>query len=344
MSNRFLKALWSSDAGVCALGILFFVSVSLPCASAQSSLDQVHITSRPEVAAANQTELAPRVASLTSAAVIRKDVDLVLVPVTVTDTMQRLVVGLRPDNFQLFENKKPQRIQHFSSEDAPVSLGIIVDASGSMANKMDRVREAVKEFCASSNSQDEFFMITFSDEPRLMHDFTDSPEDIESKMLFTTPKGRTTLLDAIYMGLKKMREAKFGKKALLIISDGGDNHSRYTEEEVKSAVKESDVMIYAIGTFDRYLHTDEEKLGPELLSNIADTTGGRAFILDNMAEMPTLAHRIGTELRTQYVLGYHPENPPHDGKWRKVSVKLKLPKKLPYMQAKARTGYYARNE
>jgi Ca-activated chloride channel family protein len=146
------------------------------------------------------------------------------------------------------------------------------------------------------------------------------------------------------MGLKKMREAKFGKKALLIISDGGDNHSRYTEQEVKSAVKESDVLIYAIGTFDRYVHTDEEGLGPELLSNIADSTGGRAFILDNLAEMPLLAHRIGTELRTQYVLGYHPENPPHDGKWRKISIKLKLPKKLPYMQAKARSGYYARNE
>jgi Ca-activated chloride channel family protein len=318
------------------LWLLFLVSSLLFRAFAQGSLDQVHIASRPELAAP--------VASIARSAVIRKDVDLVLVPVTVTDLSQRLVLGLTPDNFELFENKKPQRIQHFSSEDAPVSLGIIVDASGSMANKMDRVREAVKEFCASSNSQDEFFMITFSEEPRLIHDFTDSAEDVESKMLFMAPRGRTALLDAIYMGLKKMREAKFGKKALLIISDGGDNHSRYTEQEVKSAVKESDVLIYAIGTFDRYVHTDEEGLGPELLSNIADSTGGRAFILDNLAEMPLLAHRIGTELRTQYVLGYHPENPPHDGKWRKISIKLKLPKKLPYMQAKARSGYYARNE
>src|SRR5271166_1883480 len=344
MSDHFSKALRSRGAGLWALEILFLVSTLFARASAQSSLDQVHITSGPEVAAANQTELVSRVDSRAGGAVIRKDVDLVLVSVTVTDPMQRLVVGLRPDNFQLFENKKPQRIQHFSSEDAPVSLGIIVDASGSMANKMNRVHEAVREFCASSNSQDEFFMIAFSDEPRLIHNFTDSPEDVESKMLFTAPKGRTALLDAIYMGLKKMREAKFGKKALLIISDGGDNHSRYTEPEVKSAVKESDVMIYAIGTFDRNVSTNEEKSGPELLSNIADSSGGRAFILDNMAEMPLLARRIGTELRTQYVLGYHPENPAHDGKWRKIKVKLKLPKKLPYMEAKARTGYYARSE
>jgi len=336
MSDRFRKALRFDGLGRRLLWILFLASTFLFRASAQGSLDQVHIASRPELAAP--------VASVARNAAIRKDVDLVLVPVTVTDLSQRLVLGLTPDNFQLFENKKPQRIQHFSSEDAPVSLGIIVDASGSMANKMDRVREAVKEFCASSNAQDEFFMISFSEEPRLIHDFTDSAEEVENKMFVMAPRGRTALLDAIYMGLKKMREAKFGKKALLIISDGGDNHSRYTEQEVKSAVKESDVLIYAIGTFDRYVRTNEEKLGPEMLSNIADSTGGRAFILDNMAEMPLLAHRIGTELRTQYVLGYHPENPPHDGKWRKISIKLKLPKKFPYMQAKARSGYYARNE
>ncbi len=275
---------------------------------------------------------------------IKKSVDLVLVPVTVTDPMQRLVTGLSQDNFQVFEDKKPQQIKHFSSEDAPVSLGIIVDTSGSMADKIERAREAVKQFCDSANPQDEFFLITFSEEPRLVHDFTDSPNDLESKLLFAIPKGRTALLDAIYMGIKKMREAKYSKRALLIISDGGDNHSRYSEGELRSAVKESDVMIYAIGTFDRYVPTQEEMLGPELLSDIAEITGGRAFILDNLVEMPSLAHRIGTELRTQYVLGYHPENPPHDGKWHKITVKLKLPKTLRYLQAKAKTGYYASNE
>ncbi|MFZ0815029.1 MAG: VWA domain-containing protein [Candidatus Sulfotelmatobacter sp.] len=273
--------------------------------------------------------------------VLKTSVDLVLVPVTVTDPMQRLVTGLGPDNFEVFENKKPQQIKHFSSEDVPVSLGVIVDTSGSMASKMDRVREAVKEFCDSANPQDEFFVITFSDEPRLVKNFTDSAQDIEGKLVFAVPKGRTALLDAIYMGVRKMREAKYSKKALLILSDGGDNHSRYSEREVKSAVKESDVMFYAIGTFDRYVPTLEEMLGPELLSDLADTTGGRAFILDDIGQMPALARRIGMELRTQYILGYSPEKPPHDGKWHKISVKLKLPRKFDDLRARAKQGYYA---
>jgi Ca-activated chloride channel homolog len=306
-------------------------------ALAQSSLEDVHITSRtPLMAAAEPVGDA--------GAIIKKNVDLVLVPVTVTDSMERLVTGLGEDNFQVFDNKQPQQIKHFSSEDAPVSLGLIVDTSGSMANKMERVREAIHQLCTASNPQDEFFVIMFSDEPRLVHDFTDSSDDIQERFLYAVPKGRTALIDAIYMGIRKMKQAKYSKKALLIISDGGDNHSRYTERELKSVSKESDVMIYAIGTFERAVPTPEEARGPELLSDIAETTGGRAFVLDNDSQMPYVARRIGIELRTQYVLGYTPEHPHHDGKWHKISVKLRLPKKLPYMQAKAKTGYYASNE
>jgi Ca-activated chloride channel family protein len=310
-------------------------------ASGQSALEDAHIVPR-----------TPRIATVEPGATaydairtaIRQSADLVLVPVSVTDPLGRLVTGLQEDNFEVFENKKPQEIRHFSSEDAPVSLGIIVDASGSMKNKMERVREAVKQFCYIANPQDEFFMITFSDTPHLVHDFTDSTDDLEGKLLFASAKGRTALLDAIYMGIEKMQEAKYSRKALLIVSDGGDNHSRYSENELKSIVKESDVMIYAIGTFDRNLPTIEEVLGPELLSHIAEVTGGRAFVLDNLIEMPDVARRIGVELRTQYVLGYHPTNPPHDGKWRKISVKLRLPKKLTSLQARAKQGYYASNE
>ena len=323
-----------------SIGLCFLALVPIGV-SGQSALDDVHVVPRtplmaivePGATAYNATRPA-----------IRQSADLVLVPVSVTDPLGRLVTGLKEDNFQVFENKKPQEIRHFSSDDAPVSIGIIVDTSGSMKDKMERVREAVKQFCYSANPQDEFFMITFSETPQLVHDFTDSTDDLEGKLLFASAKGRTALLDAIYMGIKKMREAKYSRKALLIISDGGDNHSRYTEAEVKSIVKESDVMIYAIGTFDRNLPTMEEMLGPELLSHIAEATGGRAFVLDNLFEMPEVARMIGVELRTQYVLGYHPTNPPHDGKWRKISVKLKLPKKLTYLQARAKQGYYASNE
>ncbi len=186
-------------------------------------------------------------------------VDLVLVPVTITDPMNRLVTGLDKENFQLFEGSATQEIKSFSSEDAPVSLGVIFDSSGSMSSKMDRAKDAVMEFFKTANPQDEFFMITFSDEPEVVNDFTSSVDDIQGKLVFTVPRRRTALLDAIYMGVSKMRQAKYPKKALLIISDGGDNHSRYTEDEIKALVKEADVMVYAIGIYDRYFQRQEER-------------------------------------------------------------------------------------
>src|SRR5271167_5145895 len=195
---------------------------------------------------------------------IRKDVDLVLVPVTVTDPMNRLVTGLEKDNFFLTDSGQPQEIRHFSSEDAPISLGVIFDISGSMANKIDKSRDAVVEFFKTANPQDEFFLITFADKPELLVDYTSSVEDIQSKLVYAMPKGRTALLDAIYLGMNRMRKAHYERKALLIISDGGDNHSRYTESEIKSMVKEADVQIYAIGLYDRDFKTAEEREGPQL--------------------------------------------------------------------------------
>jgi Ca-activated chloride channel homolog len=302
-------------------------------AVAQSALDEVHIPShtRAPLSTASMGAGVP---------VIRQSVDLVLVPVSVTDEMERVVAGLRQENFTVLEGKHAQQIKHFSSEDVPLSVGVIVDTSGSMKDKIDRAREAVTQFCEAANLQDEFFLITFSDQPHLVTDFT-RPEEIEQQLLFARSGGRTALLDAIYMGLRKMREAKYGKKALLIISDGGDNHSRYSEGELKAAIKEADVMVYAIGTFDRYVPTAEELLGPDLLANLAEVTGGRAFVLDNPNDMPDFARRIGTELRAQYVLGYRPEQITDDGKWHKVSVKLKLPKHFPLLRVHARTGYYS---
>ena len=272
---------------------------------------------------------------------LKVDVDLVLVPVTVTDPMNRLVTGLERENFQLFEGNGQQEIRSFSSEDAPVSLGVIFDSSGSMSSKMDRAKDAVVEFFKTANPQDEFFMITFSDEPEEVSDFTSSVDEIQNKLVFAVPRRRTALLDAIYLGIRKMREAKYPKKALLIISDGGDNHSRYTENEIKSLVKEADVMIYAIGIYDRYASAVEERLGPQLLSDITELTGGRAFTIDNPNDLADVATKIGVELRNQYVLGYRPKKVVRDGKWRKIKVKLLPPKGLPPLKVYARTGYYA---
>ena len=327
--------------------LLGCVWTSIAC-QAQSATDDVHITPRvAPLAAENKADVPNQPAGTVGGSLdlhakpIKKDVDLVLVPVTITDPMDRLVTGLDKDNFRLFEGKEEQQIKHFSTEDAPISVGIIFDMSGSMVEKMERAREAVKEFCSTANPQDEFFMVTFSDEPHLAADFTSNFDELVNKMVFTIPKGRTALLDAIYLGMHKMKEAKNRKKALLIISDGGDNHSRYNENEVKSLVKEADTMVYSIGIYDHYFPTVEERLGPQLLSDISGVTGGRSFTIDNPNDLPDVASKIGMELRNQYVLAYKPDKVKRDGKWHKIKIRLRIPKGLPPLQVYARTGYYA---
>src|SRR5437588_879899 len=270
------------------------------------------------------------------------DVDLVLVNVTVTDDWNRIVTGLEKDNFAIVEGSQIQEVKHFSSEDAPISLGVIFDMSGSMSDKIEKAREAVIEFFKTANPQDEFFMIAFSDRPQLTADFTKSVEDVQGKLVYVQAQGRTALLDAIYMGVSKMKDAHNSKKALLIISDGGDNHSRYTENEIKSMVKEADVQVYAIGLFTAGgAGQPEEIAGPGLLSDITEVTGGRMFTINNPNELADVATKIGIELRNQYVLGYRPKNKSKDGHWRKIKVKLIPPKGLPHLNVYSKTGYYA---
>ncbi|PYV80324.1 MAG: VWA domain-containing protein [Acidobacteria bacterium] len=322
--------------------LLTLICSIVPGAVAQTpDVDDIHVSPRVEPDKLEKQNALSGETVRTHSPLIRSKVDLVLVPVTVTDPMNRLVTGLDKDNFQIYEGKEQQDVRHFSSEDAPISLGVIFDMSGSMSSKIERAREAVKEFFKTANPQDEFFMIAFSDKPREISDFTQSVEDVEGKLLFTIPKGRTALLDAIYLGISKMREAKYPKKALLIISDGGDNHSRYTEGEIKSLIKEADVMVYSIGLYDQFLPTEEERLGPALLNDISEISGGRAFTIDNPNDLADVATKIGIELRNQYVLGYRPRNPGHDGKWHKIKVKLLPPKGLPPLHVYAKTGYYA---
>jgi Ca-activated chloride channel family protein len=329
------------------VSIFLFLTLAViliaPAVWAQSPVDDVHVSPRVQPPPPPEKQIVdPSLKTHTKP--LKVDVDLVLVPVTITDPMNRLVTGLDKENFTLYEGKDLQDIRHFSSEDAPVSLGVIFDMSGSMSSKIERAREAVIEFFKAANPQDEFFMITFADKPEEISDFTQSIEDIQGKLVYTVPKGRTALLDAIYLGVSKMRQAKYPKKALLIISDGGDNHSRYTEGEIKSVVKEADLLIYAIGLYDRYMSTPEEQLGPALLGDLTELTGGRAFTIDNPNDLADVSTKIGIELRNQYVLGYRPKNGAHDGKWRKIKVKLLPPKGLPPLRVYARTGYYAPTE
>ena len=272
------------------------------------------------------------------------DVDPTLVNVTVTDSYNRLVTGLEPDNFRVFENSVEQEIQYFSSEDVPISIGVIFDLSGSMANKVGKAKEAALEFFKTANPQDEFFLVSFNERAEVVSTFTNSVEDLQSCILSASAKGRTALFDAIYLGLREMSTARNAKRALLIISDGGDNHSRYNENDVKRLVREADTQLYAVGMFDPLGYrsrTPEELNGPSLLSELAELTGGRAFDVENANELPDIAAKIGSELRNQYILGYRPSNKSHDARWRKIKVKLRAPKGLPPLSIYAKAGYYA---
>src|SRR3981189_233203 len=275
---------------------------------------------------------------------IHFDVDLALVNVTVTDPYNRLVTGLETDNFRVFEDNIEQEVVTFSAEDVPISIGVIFDFSGSMSNKVGKAREAAVQFFKTANQQDEFFLVSFNERAELSSSFTNSVEDLQSRMMLTAPRGRTALLDALYLGLSQMRGAHNAKRALLILSDGGDNHSRYQESDIKRLVKEADTQLYAIGIFDPLGYrsrTFEELNGPSLLGEITEMTGGRAFAVDNLNELPDIAAKIGLELRNQYVLGYRPSNKARDGRWRKIKIKLRAPRGLPPLTVYSKTGYYA---
>lgn len=275
---------------------------------------------------------------------LKMDVDLALVNVTVTDPYNRLVTGLEMENFRVFEDNSEQEVVTFSAEDVPISIGVIFDFSGSMANKVGKAREAAMQFFKTANPQDEFFLVSFNERAELTSAFTNSVEDLQSSLMLTSAKGRTALLDAIYLGLSQMRGAHNGKRALLILSDGGDNHSRYNESDIKRLVKEADTQLYAVGIFDQLGYrnrTPEELNGPSLLSEITEMTGGRVFSVEKLEELPDIASKIGMELRNQYVLGYRPSNKAHDARWRKIKIKLRAPRGLPPLNVFAKTGYYA---
>jgi Ca-activated chloride channel family protein len=276
---------------------------------------------------------------------LRIDVNLVQVPLTVTDPMNRLVTGLEKDNFQVFDNNTGQTIKYFSSQDSPLTIGVIFDLSGSMSSKFVRARKALTEFLRTSNPQDEFFVVGFNDRPAVIVDYTSDPDDVEARMVMLKPENRTALIDAVYLGIDHLRQAKYDRKALLIISDGGDNRSRYTEGELRRVVREADVQIYSIGIFDSYAPTQEEVLGPELLKEICEMTGGRLFnVGSDMGDLQDIATRISAELRNEYVIGYTPTDVRHDGNWRKLKVRLVPPPGLPQLTVHFRQGYYAPSE
>jgi VWFA-related protein len=273
---------------------------------------------------------------------LRVDTNLVLVPVSVSDPLNRPVTGLERENFRVFEDKQAQKITTFSMEDEPVAVGLVFDTSGSMGDKLGRSRLAAHTFFTTSNPEDEFFLVEFDNSPRLMTPLTSNTGSIENQLVFTRSKGSTALLDGLMLALHEMRKSKKNKKALLVISDGGDNNSRYTPTEIKGVLAESDCLVYAIGVFESNMggRTSEEAGGEGLLARIAEETGGRLYPA-NPAELPDIAQKIGVDLRNRYVLGYSPPNQQRDGRYHRVQVVVVPPRGLPPLRAHWRLGYYA---
>jgi Ca-activated chloride channel family protein len=271
--------------------------------------------------------------------------DLVLIPVTVTDTLNRFVLGLQKEDFHLFEDGVGQNLAHFSGEDAPLSVGVVFDESGSMASKLRTSRDAVAQLLSTLSKEDEAFLVEFADVAKVSIGFTGHTEEILSALKNAQAGGLTAMLDAINTGVTEMKKAKNSRKAIVIISDGGDNRSHYTAAQIESLVREADVQIYAMGVFEPVFSfgvTPEEISGPRLLSEIATQTGGRAFAAALSSDMPSVATRIAVELRNQYVLGYYPTNKARDGKYRKVEVKVSQPPGLGSpLKVRWRLGYYA---
>jgi len=271
-------------------------------------------------------------------------VDLVLIPVTVTDALNHPQTNLTRGDFKVYEGDHLEQIRYFSQEDSPISVGLLLDVSKSMQDKIDTERAAVDQFFRNANPQDDYFVITFNGRPRVLSDVTQSTNGIETELGLVEPSGPTALLDAVYLGISKLRNAKYSRRALVIVSDGGDNSSRYKLREIKSIAAESDVMVYAIGIFDSTpFKSFEETMGRRWLSTMTDVTGGRTSTIRSMAKLPEECALLSRELRSQYLLGYEPRDRTSDGKWRKIRVVVSGSSESGQLHSYYRKGYFTPN-
>jgi Ca-activated chloride channel family protein len=274
----------------------------------------------------------------------RADSNLVVIPVSVTDPANRFVLGLRKEDFKLFDNGVEQPIAHFSGEDVPLSIGLAFDTSGSMDFKMRTSRDAAATMLKTMGPEDEAFLVEFNDKVDLTVGFTSKAQEIRDALQKVQPSGLTALLDALKFALNEMKSARNPRKAIVIVSDGGDNSSKYTAAQIEALVREADVEIYAMGVFDPLASlalSPEEVSGPRLLSEIATQTGGRAFAATVSSDLPSVAARIAIELRNQYVLSYYPKDQVKDGKYHTIEVKVSQPPGVPPLKMHWRQGYYA---
>lgn len=268
--------------------------------------------------------------------------EVVSLTITVTDPYNRLVTGLDKQHFEVYEDKVKQEIAYFSDDDVPVSLGIVFDVSGSMKGKLDRARDALKAFIQTSHNDDDFFLVGFNQRANLLAEFTDG-DTLSNKLHLVDPKGQTAVYDAVYLGIEKVKQGRHDKRAILLISDGQDNSSRYTYGELRKLLKEAGVQIYCIGIVEMGGGAGGalDMQGQGILEEIAQVTGGKAFFPRTAAELEDQTTRIALELRHQYSIGYMPTNVKKDGQWHKIKVNVKQPRGLPTLKVQHKEGYYA---
>ncbi len=326
---------WFRPGPEVILGLVMFFFLGMTATAAQNGPADVHIAAR-EVP--RKQPQAPAGLALP----IEVDVDLVLIPVMVIDGDNRLVTGLRKEDFEVFEDGKKQDVKYFYSEDAPISIGVVFDRSGSMNHKLIKARQAVDKFLDASHPGDEFFVVTVSDEPELLSPFTTEVKRVKEKLTYTPATGYTALLDSIDLALEQMRRARNVRRCLFIVSDGGDNHSRDTEGMIHSLVREADVQIYSMGVYDSHPDREEERRGPGLLEELSRLTGGRSVLVPKADELAGTAMTMARELHSQYVLGYKAAGIGHKGDWHDVEVNLTGPARQPQLRVQAKNGYLDR--
>lgn len=274
---------------------------------------------------------------------VRVKTDLVTITLTVQDLFGRYVTGLNKEAFSVTDNNQPQDITFFSDSDAPVSVGILFDVSGSMSGeKITKARKALSRFLLTSHPSDEYYLIAFNSRAQLLLDRSRDADAVLRKLTLVQPKQDTALYDAVYLGVEKVTRGTHQKKALLIISDGQDNASRYNFGEVRRLMRESDVVTYTIGIVSRGDTSSQLGMqGQSFLDEISSVTGGKSFYPESDVEMDEIFERIAIELRHQYTIGYIPKDFDPNGKWRKVKVKVKPPRGYPRLTVRSREGYYA---
>jgi Ca-activated chloride channel family protein len=274
---------------------------------------------------------------------VRIKTDLVTLTLTVTDPYGRYVSGLPKSAFEIIDNNEPQEITFFSDADAPISIGVLFDVSGSMSSeKIRRAKKALERFVTTSHPSDEYFLIAFNNRAQLLMDRTRDGEALLRQLTLVQPKNNTALYDAVYLGVERVTRGSHNKRAILIISDGQDNASRYNFGEVRRLMKESDVVTYSVGIMDKSDAASSYGMqGQAFLDEISAVTGGRSFYPQSDIEMDEIFERIALELRNQYSIGYTPKNFQPDGKWHKVKTKVNRPRGLPRLTVRAREGYYA---